>query len=66
MLFIESPVGVGFSYSNTTSDYNNLGDKFTREFQNKIVKKYYKSANSSSQSSSFDSDSKTSSISYSD
>ncbi|CAN6319792.1 unnamed protein product [Urochloa humidicola] len=29
MLFLESPAGVGFSYSNRTSDYNNTGDKRT-------------------------------------
>ncbi|XP_012460076.1 serine carboxypeptidase-like 34 [Gossypium raimondii] len=31
LLFLESPVGVGFSYTNTSSDIHQLGDKITAE-----------------------------------
>ncbi|MBA0639819.1 hypothetical protein Goklo_022826, partial [Gossypium klotzschianum] len=29
VIFLESPAGVGFSYSNTSSDYHHIGDKST-------------------------------------
>ncbi|KAM0948861.1 putative carboxypeptidase D [Dioscorea sansibarensis] len=31
VIFLESPAGVGFSYSNTTSDYQSTGDKRTAD-----------------------------------
>ncbi|KAI4296665.1 hypothetical protein L6164_036606 [Bauhinia variegata] len=41
MLFLESPVGVGFSYSNTTSDYDNLGDDFTANDAYNFLHKWF-------------------------
>ncbi|XP_021902172.1 serine carboxypeptidase-like 31 [Carica papaya] len=41
MLFLESPVGVGFSYSNTTSDYKNLGDDFTANDSYTFLHKWF-------------------------
>lgn len=33
LLFVESPVGVGFSYTNTTSDLSKLDDGFVGKFK---------------------------------
>ena len=33
LLFLESPVGVGFSYTNTSSDLTKLDDAFVGNFQ---------------------------------
>ncbi|KAJ9690370.1 hypothetical protein PVL29_012824 [Vitis rotundifolia] len=41
MLFLESPVGVGFSYSNTTSDYEKLGDDFTANDNYAFLHKWF-------------------------
>ncbi|XP_058067425.1 serine carboxypeptidase-like 32 [Magnolia sinica] len=41
MLFLESPVGVGFSYSNTTSDYSILGDDFTANESYTFLHKWF-------------------------
>ncbi|CAH9124310.1 unnamed protein product [Cuscuta epithymum] len=37
VLFLESPAGVGFSYSNTSSDYNTSGDKRTAQDAYKFI-----------------------------
>ncbi|XP_057965128.1 serine carboxypeptidase 2-like [Malania oleifera] len=42
VLFVESPAGVGFSYSNTTSDYNLSGDKRTAEDTYTFLMRWFK------------------------
>nr|GEV69699.1 serine carboxypeptidase II-3 [Tanacetum cinerariifolium] len=41
VLFIESPVGVGFSYSNTTNDYISSGDNMTAEDMYNFLRKWF-------------------------
>ncbi|KAL3623939.1 Serine carboxypeptidase-like 29 [Castilleja foliolosa] len=41
ILFLDSPVGVGFSYSNTSSDLLNNGDKSTAEDNLKFLLKWF-------------------------
>ncbi|KAF7806566.1 serine carboxypeptidase II-2 [Senna tora] len=41
ILFVDSPVGVGFSYSNTTSDLLNNGDKSTAKDSLKFLLKWF-------------------------
>ncbi|CAM8898861.1 unnamed protein product [Rhodiola kirilowii] len=41
MLFLESPAGVGFSYSNTTSDYKKVGDDFTANDNYDFLHKWF-------------------------
>ncbi|GAB4831266.1 Serine carboxypeptidase-like 31 [Ancistrocladus abbreviatus] len=41
MLFLESPIGVGFSYSNTSKDYDNVGDNFTANDAHAFLQKWF-------------------------
>ncbi|KAL9236759.1 hypothetical protein vseg_011393 [Gypsophila vaccaria] len=40
IVFLESPVGVGFSYTNTSSDFLNLGDDFTANDAYEFLQKW--------------------------
>ncbi|KAL6562149.1 Serine carboxypeptidase-like 31 [Orobanche gracilis] len=41
LLFMESPIGVGFSYTNTSGDYDNLGDEFTAKDAYAFLQKWF-------------------------
>ncbi|PWA64843.1 peptidase S10, serine carboxypeptidase, Alpha/Beta hydrolase fold protein [Artemisia annua] len=42
LLFLESPVGVGFSYTNTSSDIKQLGDKVTAQDSYAFLLRWFK------------------------
>ncbi|KAI3516898.1 hypothetical protein L1887_16036 [Cichorium endivia] len=42
LLFLESPVGVGFSYTNTSNDLKELGDKITAQDSYTFLAKWFK------------------------
>ncbi|XP_021299771.1 serine carboxypeptidase-like 46 isoform X2 [Herrania umbratica] len=42
MLYVESPIGVGFSYSNTSSDYIDVNDTFTAEENLQFLVNWFK------------------------
>lgn len=42
LLFLESPVGVGFSYTNTSSDINELGDTITAKDSHNFMIKWFR------------------------
>ncbi|GLJ38151.1 hypothetical protein SUGI_0776740 [Cryptomeria japonica] len=41
LLFVESPVGVGFSYTNTSSDFLTIDDKFTAEDSYEFLMRWF-------------------------
>ncbi|KAH9602124.1 hypothetical protein KSS87_021054 [Heliosperma pusillum] len=41
ILFLESPVGVGFSYTNTSKDFDNIGDHFTANDAYELLNKWF-------------------------
>ncbi|KAL5721517.1 hypothetical protein ACHQM5_005154 [Ranunculus cassubicifolius] len=42
LLFLEAPVGVGYSYTNNSADLNNLGDKVTAEDSHAFLVEWFK------------------------
>lgn len=42
MLFLEAPVGVGFSYTNNSQDLNKLGDQITADDSHAFLINWFK------------------------